>query len=118
MGFDTSCWKLAKSFLEDGPRCLSEDINELAQSLQDVCEAHCRMIEDQEREAKEKFDRQQLSQVLAAIDRLTAAVQEQIRRMPPAPPAMFSGPDGNYIRGGGGGGGSGVYGDAAPQRDR
>lgn len=49
MAFDERCWDLAKLFLEDGPRCLPADINELAQAIQGVCEDHCRMIDDQER---------------------------------------------------------------------
>lgn len=57
MAYDQSCWDLAESFLQDGRRCLPADIDALAQAIQDVCEAHCQAIEDQERAAKEKFDR-------------------------------------------------------------
>jgi hypothetical protein len=49
---------------------------------------------------------EQFDKIIAAIERLTDAIERQMERMPPRPPEMFADADGRvWYRGNGGGSG-------------
>ncbi len=45
MSYDPKCYDLAETFLSDVKGATAEDIDELAQAIQDCCEGACREIE-------------------------------------------------------------------------
>lgn len=47
--YDAKCYELAKHFLSDSRGLDDEDVQKLAQAIQDLCEEHCQMIEARDR---------------------------------------------------------------------
>ena len=48
MTFDSKCYDLAAHFMRSVARHREEDIHALAEAIQEVCEDHCREVEEKD----------------------------------------------------------------------